>query len=129
MRTDALPTFKTKAVHAHLDRLSREPFRDVLAVFLGSAPSAEAIKDLAECRPDRWGQGLVMLAKLAGYHDKLQVDHSHIEVAEMSDMELMKRFNELQKKLAGDDGSEIAPLRLASQSNGTPSAPDAAEDE
>ena len=77
MRTDALPRLDGKAVAAHIDQLSREPFRDLLKRLLEAEPSVEAVREYAERHPDRWGQLVTMIGKLAGYNERLQVDTSH----------------------------------------------------
>ena len=77
MRTDALPKLDSKAVNAHIDALSRKPFQDVLKHILQAEPSVEAVQAYSERHPDRWGQLLTMIGKLAGYHDRLEVASSH----------------------------------------------------
>lgn len=118
-----------RAIAAALRAKSREPFEEVLHRFLEAEPDTEAVKEFAEKYPDRWAQAVTMMGRLSGYHEKLNVDHSHaVAIAEMSDMELMQKYRELQAKIGGPEGSEIVPLRLASQSTSTPSAADPPED-
>ena len=49
--------------------LNREPFREVLSVFLGAAPSPASIKKFADKSPDRWAQAIAIMTKAAGYHE------------------------------------------------------------
>ena len=89
-------------VAAALEARSREPFVDVLAQFMTAVPDPEAIKAFAEKHPDRWAQAAAAFGRLAGYHQKLEVDTSLGKaVSQMSDMELMERFQEAQAQLAG----------------------------
>ncbi len=76
MRTDALPRLDGRAVAAHIDQLSREPFRELLKRLLEAEPSVEAVQAYAERHPDRWGQLVTMIGKLAGYHERLEVESS-----------------------------------------------------
>jgi len=66
--------------------------------------------------PDRWAQTVGTLARLGGYHDKLEVDASlTLNLSRLSDMELMQRLEETQAKLdaleAEGDTGHIAPVR------------------
>ncbi len=100
MRTDALPRLDGKAVAAHIDQLSREPFRDVLKRLLEAEPSIEAVQAYAERHPDRWGQLVTMIGKLAGYHERLEVESSHsVVLAQLSDAELSERLMTSLEKL------------------------------
>ena len=59
--------------------------------------AVEAIKEFAARHPDRWAKATVMLARLAGYHDKVKVDGSlALQVSLMSDVELLDRLAETQ---------------------------------
>ena len=103
MRTDALPKLSGKAVSAHIDALSREPFRDVLKRLLGAEPSVEAVQAYAERHPDRWGQLVTMIGKLAGYHERLEVESSHsVALRQLSDSELMGRLQDSLGQLGVD---------------------------
>ncbi len=103
MRTDALPRLDGKAVAAHIDALSREPFRDLLARLLEAEPSVEAVQAYAERHPDRWGQLVTMIAKLSGFNERLEVETSHsVALAQLSDSELMVRLQEMLQDLGID---------------------------
>ena len=100
MRTDALPKLSGKAVSAHIDALSREPFRDVLKRLLEAEPSVEAVQAYAERHPDRWGQLVTMIAKLSGFNERLEVETSHsVALAQLSDSELMGRLGDSLEQL------------------------------
>ncbi len=100
MRTDALPRLDGKAVAAHIDQLSREPFRDLLTRILEAEPDPEKVKAYAEKYPDKWGQLVTMVARLGGYNERLQVETSHtVVLAQLSDAELSERLQTALGKL------------------------------
>ncbi len=103
MRNAAIPRLDGKAVAAHIDQLSREPFRDVLERLLGAEPSPEKVREFAEKYPDRWAQACAIFGKLGGYHEKMAVDHSHtlnvVELMQLSDAELSERLQTTLAKL------------------------------
>ena len=87
-------------VAAALEARSREPFSDILASILAAEPDPEAIKTFADKYPDRWAQTVAIFGRLAGYHDKLQVDTSiAVNVLRMSDAELLDRNAQVQALL------------------------------
>ncbi len=111
MRTDALPRLDGKAVAAHIDQLSREPFRDLLKRLLEAEPSVEAVRKYGERHPDRWGQLVTMIGKLAGYHERLEVANSHVvALAQLSDSELMGRLGDSLERLGVDPQTFKLPL-------------------
>ncbi len=100
MRTDALPRLDGKAVAAHIDQLSREPFRDLLMRLLEAEPDPEKVKAYAEKYPDKWGALVTMIGKLSGYHERLEVANSHVvALAQLSDADLMGRLQNSLERL------------------------------
>ena len=95
------PRLDGDQIAAALKAGSREPFRELLEVFLKAAPTSEEVAEVARRAPDRYVQGVTMLAKLGGYHEKMRVDHTHIvmELAQLSDAELMGRLQDSLEKL------------------------------
>jgi hypothetical protein len=86
------------AVRAELDTLSRDPFRDVLGEILSNRPSPEALQNLAQRNPDRWGQLLAIVGRLSGFTEKLEVQANvTTSVNDMSDSELQLRLEELER--------------------------------
>lgn len=84
-------------VRAHLEALSREPFRKALAEWMGAAPTEEDIKEWAKTRPDRWAQGLSIVGRMAGYTDKLEIEGSvHHSIQNLSDAEILQRLRDLR---------------------------------
>jgi hypothetical protein len=103
MRTDALPRLDGKAVAAHIDQLSREPFRDLLKRLLESEPDPEKVKAYGEKYPDKWGALVTMISKLSGYHERLEVESSHsVALRQLSDSELMGRLGDSLERLGID---------------------------
>ncbi len=97
-----------------ISRLSREPFQEVLTHLLEARPDREAVHQFAKRYPDRWAQAVAILARLGGYHDKLEVETNiTVNLSRLSDMELMERLAETDEKLAalGDDPGGIVPVR------------------
>ncbi len=87
-----------------VSRLSREPFQEVLTHLLEARPDREAVHQFAKKYPDRWAQAVAILARLGGYHDKLEIDASvTVNVSRLSDMELMEQLAEVEEKLAALD--------------------------
>lgn len=120
MRQDAIPRLSEKAINAHIDGLSRKPFRDMLKRLLQAEPSLEAVRQYGERCPDRYGQLVTMIAKLAGYHEKLEVNHSHaVAVSQMSDQELYGALDEAMNR-HGQDGQSLALPSGGKPSNGQP---------
>jgi hypothetical protein len=85
---------------AELSNLSRGPFIVALGDFLGCQPTLESIQIAADKSPDRWVQAITMLAKLAGYHDKLELSGSiGVEIAMLSDADLITRLESVEGEL------------------------------
>src|SRR5262245_7482593 len=94
----AIRQINADEVRAALDGMSRDPFKDLLADILGNAPTPEAIYALAQKNADRYGQLLAIVARLAGYNEKLEVQADvTTHVRDMSDAELQIRIAELER--------------------------------
>ena len=84
------PQYDNAGLLEALENRSRGPFRALLARVLGSAPSEEAIATLAEKHPDRYGQLLAIVARTAGYTEKLEVEGTFTQrIQDLSDAELL----------------------------------------
>ena len=83
-----------------LETLQTEPFREVLGMSLTAMPSQEAWKTFADKSPDRWAQAVTMLARLAGYKEKIELDGkiAHV-VHNLCDSDLLKKDQELEAEL------------------------------
>ncbi len=116
------PRLDGDQIAAHVAVLSREPFRQVLELFLQAAPDVDDIAEFAKRYPDRWAQAVTMIGKLSGYHERMHVDHEHrhlVAIHEMSDMELMQRLHEVMQKL-GIDSDRLPDMRkLPALGNGS----------
>lgn len=118
--------FTKRQLEAHLRSLSREPFQEVLTMYLDAAPTAEAIQDIAQRQPDKWAQSVVMLSKLAGYTEQIDLRHTHahfVALLECSDAELMERLGKALDKL-GVDQKTLDLKALASDIPSNGEAPD-----
>jgi hypothetical protein len=74
-----------------------------------SAPSPEAISSLAERQPDRWGQLLALVGRLAGYTEKLEAEVSiSTKINEMSDAELLAEASRLKAALDIESSERLA---------------------
>ncbi len=94
------PRLDGNAITRALSAYSREPFQDALVRLVEAQPTREAIERFALQRPDRWTKMVGTLARLAGFHDKLEVDASiTLDLSRLSDMELMERLVETEQKL------------------------------
>ena len=91
-RSLVLPRPTAEHLKTEVDKLSRAPFGAALARFMSCEPSPKAIRLAAKRSPDRWVQSLTQLARLAGYHDKLELDLELTRVADLSDSELDSRI-------------------------------------
>lgn len=81
----------------HIERSYRAPFKDVLATMMQCRPDAINIFQWANEHPDRWANAVAVFAKLAGYHEKIEIEeHKHLHVHELSDAELLQRLSEMR---------------------------------
>ena len=80
-------------IRAAVEELRREPFRELLLDALSNSPSPQALKIFADKAPDRYAQCLTQYAKLAGYNEKIDVEHT-VTFKNMSDMELITLLNQ-----------------------------------
>ncbi len=95
-----------------ISKLSLEPFQEVLTHLLEAAPDVEDVHAFAKRYPDRWAQAVAILARLGGYHDKLQIDATvTLDVARLSDAELLQRLGETDDKLAALEADSVVPFR------------------
>lgn len=85
-------------VEQELAALSRGPFQQILADYLGFAPTPTAIRRFAERYPDKYVFALGVIAQLAGYKKDEVVVNNYMMVGNMSDYEINKRRLELQKQ-------------------------------
>ena len=97
-------------VAAALEARSREPFTQALAELMACKPSLEVLYRFANSAPHRWVQAVAVLARLVGYHDKLEVkgDMSFAALNRMSDMELEQKSREIAARIMGSEGDQPA---------------------
>lgn len=94
------PMLDPEVVQAQINSLSRQPFRDLLARFLISAPTEEAIAEQAEKHPDRWAQSTAIVARLGGFNEKLEVEGSlSMRIEGLSDAQLQAELDTMSAAL------------------------------
>jgi hypothetical protein len=84
---------ESRALIAKLEQRDPEPFRQLLAESIGCDATPEALHAFANKAPDRHMQRVMMLAKLAGYSEKVEVEATGLigllnRYKNMSDAEL-----------------------------------------
>ena len=87
---------------AHFQLFSRFPFQNELVKLLESAPTIESLQKLADKSPDRYYQAITMIARLAGYTEKveIQADVRHLlALKDMSDYDIDNKIKELGERL------------------------------
>lgn len=99
-------------IRAETDRLSRAPFVECLNDLLSAQPTLESLKAFADRSPDRWSQAVAIMARLAGYHDKLEITGNlTVDVRRMSDSQLVAALCEIEGKAESVVTSQpLAPL-------------------
>lgn len=103
------------ALRAQIAQLSRDPFADVLAKLLGVKLSPEALQAFADKSPDRWAQAVSIIARPAGYNDKLEIKHSGGLVAfamnldAMSDAQLEASRDQIARELGVMRSPDASP--------------------
>lgn len=100
-----------REVLAHIEKLSRTPYQELLADFMRSAPDSKAIKAFAQKYPDRWAQAVTIISQLAGFEKGITVNVDKLLIiGEMSDAELLRAMGEIDQQLAAS-GMLPAPPR------------------
>jgi len=123
-------TPESDRILADLQELRRGPFREALSECLGNRPTAEAWSALAEKSPDRWSQAIGTLARASGFRDQVEIDADVSigrKVDEMSDMEIIRRIEELNAERALKPAvkpSSIAPEPQMDEATASMTAPD-----
>jgi len=123
-------TPESDRILAQLQELRRGPFREALSECLGNRPTAEAWSALAEKSPDRWSQAIGTLARASGFRDQVEIDADVSigrKVDEMSDMEIIRRIEELNAERALKPAikpSSIVPEQQRVEATASMTAPD-----
>lgn len=101
-----------RATLQRLQNLDREAFRLDLAKWLLGAPSMEQIAAYAAKNPDRWAQGLAVMARLSGYTERPEEAPGSTSlfasITKISDADLLARLTDIDAKL-GALSSHRAP--------------------
>lgn len=91
------PTCNANDIGQLLKRYDRSPFLELLAFFLECIPDAERIQDFANKKPDLWVKAMTDLAKIGGFTEKQEVQHT-VRLDQLSDSQLEDRMRELAAK-------------------------------
>ena len=91
-------------------RYSRAPFMDVLVKLMESQPDILALQMFAKENPDKWANTVQTIARLAGYHDKLEIEQNvNVQISSMADADLMHLLRESEAEIVAlqkqDDGT------------------------
>jgi len=103
--------FSIERIRVDLASLSRDPFRDILTMFLGAQPSEASILSLSKDDPSKWVNAVSVLARLSGYTDKLEVTQNiYARIATMSDSELEDALTKLNSTII-----DVSPIQTQAQ--------------
>lgn len=86
-----------RAIRAAIASYTRDPFQEILALFIEATPQASSIKAFAEQTPDKWAQSLRAMAGLAGYVEQKEVHVQgdlRLRIGQMSDAELLEALQQ-----------------------------------
>lgn len=97
--TDDIPVHED-IIRSFLGSYSRDPFQRQLAKLLGASPDRNSILAFAKRNPDRWARCVQIFASLAGYTEKIEVEHN-FNIDAMSDAEVERRLSEVEALLRG----------------------------
>lgn len=85
-------------IELEINRLSRGPFKKILADVMECAPTAKAMKRLAENKPEKYFSALAQIAQMAGYTKDSTVDvNVNLNVSNMNDAAIAARLAELKQ--------------------------------
>lgn len=99
-RTSKLLYRNRKEVLAHIERLSRSPYQELLADFMRAAPDVKAIREFAGKYPDRWAQAVHIISQLAGFEKGLVINQNNLLIiGKMSDSQLIAELAKVEKAL------------------------------
>ena len=107
----SLPAKLSEAeIVAHLNSMSRVPFREGLATLVAAMPSPAELKEWAKKSPDRFAQAIAIFGRLAGYTERTEVFHEIRDYSKMSDAELLASVQEMDGELwqMRDEGVDVA---------------------
>lgn len=91
-----LPAFTGEQIRAKLRQYDRAPFIDLLADWMGAAPSAAEIRKWAAEKPHLFANALSTLGRLAGFAENKNINISgSIDLSSMSDSQIEDRMKEL----------------------------------
>jgi len=110
-------------IYSYLEEYNRGPFLQVLADFLECKPEKEAIEKMARAHPAEWTRALANVAKLAGFHDKLEIEGNiHHDIGQLGDAALLDKLDDLRRE------REEKPAIDVSYEDVTPASPEEKEE-
>lgn len=86
----------------------RQPFFNVLSMWLECGPDPEDVYAMAKAKPDLWVKALADLSRIAGFTEKQEILHT-VNVNQMSDSQL----EDAAAKMAAQLGIPFAPRLIA----------------
>ena len=108
----------TPRILAELEAYSRAPLQRELSKWLACAPDQVSLQAFANRQPDRWGQGIATLVRGAGYTEKVQVSSNiAVLIGELSDVEIIQRLAESQKRLRALDEQRGEPKAIEAETD------------
>lgn len=116
-----------RATLQRLQNLDREAFRLDLAKWLLGAPSMEQIAAYAAKNPDRWAQGLAVMARLSGYTERPEEAPGSTSlfasITKISDADLLARLTDIDAKLGALTGQHQPETIEAAEFREVPADP------
>ena len=94
--------FTTSELMSEFQAFSRQPFVEILSELVQGIPTLENIQSFANDHPDRWANCVNTMAKLSGYHEKLEIEGNvMLDVNRMGDAQLLAKLEELGEQIEG----------------------------
>ena len=107
-----------------LKAFNRGPFLEVLADLMSCAPTLEDIETMAKDDPNKWAKTVQIIAKLSGYHDKLEITGNiAVEIKGLGDAQLLSKIEEVSKKLSVLNKADYTLIEGEVEKEGQKNAP------
>ena len=90
--------FSGDELRARLKQYDRSPFMELLAKFIESVPSEDALRAFARRNPDKWVTAIFAIQRMSGYTEKTETTvnmNLAVAVGRMSDSQLEDKLREM----------------------------------